>query len=94
LLHLLGGQVIARIFHEISGLGLPFKRITFQIKVGIVGCPGVLEYWSVGALQNIKFQALNLRFLGVGCQGSGVIQLPGFRCRVSGVRKKKNKAVT
>jgi hypothetical protein len=31
----------------------------------------ILEKWSGGALQNIKFQSPNLRVSGVGCQVSG-----------------------
>jgi len=30
-----------------------------------------MEWWSNGALQNIKFQAPSLRVSGVGCQVSG-----------------------
>jgi hypothetical protein len=42
------------------------------LPVNIASCFGVLEYWSGGVLQNIKFQAPNLRALGFGCQVSGV----------------------
>jgi hypothetical protein len=31
-----------------------------------------MGYWGNGALQNIKFQAPNLRVLAVGCKVSGV----------------------
>jgi hypothetical protein len=39
------------------------------LPVKMAGCFGVPEYWSIGALQNIKFQTLNLRVLGVRFQG-------------------------
>jgi hypothetical protein len=35
-------------------------------------CGSLLEWWSNGALKNIKSQAANLKVSGVGCQVSGV----------------------
>jgi hypothetical protein len=34
-------------------------------------CGSLLEWWSNGALKNIKSQAANLKVSGVGCQVSG-----------------------
>ena len=40
---------------------------------------GVMECWSFGVLQNIKFLTPNLRVFGVECQGLR-FQVSGFRC--------------
>jgi hypothetical protein len=58
---------------------LEFKEAGFGLATGRAsrGFPilrqsaGVMEWWSNGALKNIKFQAPNLRVSGVGCQVSG-----------------------
>lgn len=48
-----------------------------------------MAFWSIGALQNIKFQAPNLGF-----QVSGVIKLPDVRFQVSGKKKKLNTEIS
>ena len=45
--------------------------------------------WSGGVMQNIKFQAPNLRMSGVPPEAD---QVSGVRCQVSGKRNKKAEA--
>jgi len=58
------------------GFGLPPEGTTIVFPP----CGSLLEWWSNGALRNIKFQAPSLRVSGVGCQVSGERKIEAETC--------------
>jgi len=49
--------------------------------------PGVMEWWSNGALQTIKFQAPSLKVSGVRCQEQKTKKLKPEHCNLKPPQK-------